>query len=76
MKGIVQLRQRSTEELKNRLNEICNDLLRARGWQHGQAVKTPQMDNPMFLRKLGREKAQILTILHEREAKNERGGKR
>jgi len=71
MKGIVQLRQRSSQELKDRLNQISNDLMRARSWQHdGGVIHTPQADNPMFIRKLRREKAQILTLLHEREAKN------
>ena len=66
MKGIIELRRRSTEELQRRLNQIGNDLLRARGSLHGN-VKSPQTENPMFIRKLRREKAQILTILTERE---------
>ena len=66
MKGIVSLRQASNEQLQRRLLEIENDLLRARGSLHGN-VKSPQTENPMFIRKLRREKAQILTILTERE---------
>lgn len=66
MKGIVGLRRRSTEELQRRLNQIGNDLLRARGSLHGN-VNSPQTENPMFISSLRREKAQILTILQERK---------
>lgn len=66
MKGIVSLRQASNEQLQRRLLQIGADLVRARGSLHGN-VKSPQTENPMFISKLRREKAQILTILQERE---------
>ena len=71
MKAMIQLRQRSTTELKNRLIQIGNDLMRARGSLHGN-VKSPQTDNPMFIARLKRENAQIQTILHERATRNEK----
>jgi ribosomal protein L29 len=70
MKAIVQLRQQSNDQLQNRLVQIGNDMMRAKGSLHGN-VKSPQIKNPMFIRHLRREKAQILTILHERRIRKE-----
>lgn len=72
MKDVVDLRQRSDQELKNRLNEVNSSLMRARGLQHRGAdffMISHQKGDTMFLRKLKDDKARILTILRERELK-------
>jgi ribosomal protein L29 len=72
MKDIVQLRQRSDQELKDRLNDVCVSLQRARSLVHRGAdffMASHIKGDTMFARKLRREKAQILTILRERELK-------
>jgi len=75
MKDIVQLRQRSDQELKDRLNDVCVSLQRARSLVHRGAdffMASHQKGDTMFMRHLRREKAQILTLLSERKAKREK----
>lgn len=66
MKDVVQLRQRSTDELRKRLEDINRSLLKERG--NVKAGKNQgAKKNPMYYGKLRRDKARILTILRERE---------
>jgi ribosomal protein L29 len=72
MKDVTQLRQNSDQQLKDRLNELAISLQRAHGLQHIKAdftMMTRIKGDTMFLKRLKREKAQILTILRERELK-------
>lgn len=66
MKQLVQLRQKSNDQLNNRLNDIAVSTRRVQGYNKG-ACKSFQGNHPMLLHKLKREKAQILTILNERK---------
>lgn len=71
MKQLTQLRQKSDDQLKNRLREIDNSLLRARG-RNKVGMPTDGSvfgGDSMFMRRLRKEKARILTILNERERK-------
>ena len=74
MKRVVQLRQKSDYQLKNRLQEIGNSLLRARGRNRVGSPTDGSVygGDSMFMWKLRREKARILTILNERERKKRR----
>ena len=67
MKVIQDLRQKSDDQLKNRLNDIEISLRRTRG--ENKAGKPNK--NSMFIQKLRKEKARILTILREREIKRQ-----
>ena len=66
MKQVANLRQMSNDQLAKRRNEINISLMRQRG---ENTAGGPRAKNTMFIRKLRREKAQILTILRERELK-------
>ena len=59
-----QLREKSTEELKELVEELKEELLKLR-------FKSAygQLDNPMEIRKTRRQIARILTILRERGVK-------
>lgn len=62
MKGI-KLRAKSDSQLADRVREITISLRRLQGFNHaGKAER-----NPNLIRKLRKEKAQILTILHDRK---------
>lgn len=65
MKQTVELRRMSNDQLKNRLTDLGNSLMRAVG--RNKAGK-PE-DDSMYIRKLRKEKARILTLLRERELK-------
>ena len=66
MKRVQNLRQMSNDQLKTRLDEIGNSLHRAVGKVKAGGVYSK---DSMFIRKLKKEKARILTILTEREIK-------
>lgn len=66
MKKITQLRNLSNEDLKKRLGEIGNSLMRAVGKTKAGGQYS---EDTMYIRKLRREKAQILTLLGERARK-------
>ena len=68
MKNIVLTRQMSDDQLKNRLTDIGNSLHRAVGKTKAGGVYSK---DSMFIRKLKKEKARILTVLRERELKRE-----
>jgi ribosomal protein L29 len=70
MRRVEELRRMSDDQLKNRLNEIAISLRRAVGKvKAGGAIGK----DTMYIRRLKKEKARILTILRERELKrNER----
>ncbi len=60
------LRQLSSEELESKYEELSEQLFKLR------IQKTiGQLDNPAKLKQVKRDIARILTILREREAKNE-----
>jgi ribosomal protein L29 len=69
MKRIAELRQMSDDQLKARFTEINNSLRRGRGLiQAGHSSGHPKdKGNAMYMRKLKKDKARILTILSERE---------
>jgi len=64
MRRVENLRQMSNDQLKKRLNEIGNELHRAVGKVKAGGVYS---EDSMFIRKLKKDKARILTILRERE---------
>jgi len=68
MKHIATIRQYSDDQLKARLRDIGNSLIRANG---RNAAGKPEEDT-MFIGKLKTEKARILTILREREINREK----
>ncbi len=60
------LRQLSSEELESKYEELSEQLFKLR------IQKTiGQLDNPAKIKQVKRDIARILTILREREAKNE-----
>ena len=70
MKAIVQLRQKSDEQLHNRLNEIEISFRRTlahNSASRDQASAAGQGVNTMYIGNLRRQKARILTILNERK---------
>ena len=78
MKAIVQLRQKSNDQLQRRLIEIDISLRRVRGYLYG-ACKPPGEvtrgrggENTMYAGNLRKEKARILTILNERKKRKEK----
>ena len=66
-----ELRDQSVPELENRLAERRRDLLTLRAQQ-----AMGQLDNPHRLRVMHKEIARILTVLNERQAKGEGGGRK
>jgi ribosomal protein L29 len=72
MKNTALLRNKSNEQLKNRLNEIAVSFRRTKGKltaAKDQASKKGKGENVMYLGNLKEEKARILTILKERDLK-------
>ena len=70
MKRIATLREKSNDQLSNRLSEIDISLRRAGGRNYAGALPSWQKPNDsMFMLRLKKEKARILTILRERELK-------
>lgn len=70
MKQIKNLRQKSNDQLKNRLNDIEISLRRLRGFNEAQkGTQKGKKENPAMLWSLRKEKARILTILKEREGR-------
>lgn len=57
-----EIREKSTVELNNELNELKEELFKLR-FQHA----TNQLDNPMKLKGVRRDIARVKTVLHERE---------
>ena len=73
MKRLVQLREKSDEQLKNRLNEIELSFRRTKGKSSASrdtASKSSQGENTMYLGNLRKQRARILTILNERKHKS------
>ena len=68
MKRIATIRQNSDDQLKDRLRDIGNSLMRAKG----RNVAGKPEEDTMFISKLKKEKACILTILREREIEREK----
>lgn len=64
MKRMDNLRSLSTDKLKNRLANIEPEIHRAEVHKSGWAVSNPP--HSKMLHNLKKEKARILTILHER----------
>lgn len=72
MKAVVDLREKSDEQLQNRLNEISISFRRTlskNSTARELNAKVSMGTNTMYLRKLKKEKARILTILNERKIK-------
>lgn len=69
MKRIVTIREKSNDQLNNRLIELQNSLRRAVG-RNKAGYPSPFAKDTMFISKLKKEKARILTILKERELKH------
>ena len=67
MKMIENLRRMSDDQLKNRLCNIEPEIHRAEVISHGW--KTEPNGNVKVLHNLKKEKARILTLLHERKHK-------
>jgi ribosomal protein L29 len=77
MKVLVQLRQKSNIQLTDRLSQIRISIIRFQGYNKGACqppagvVSEGNHENTMFLHKLRKEQAQILTILNERKSSKE-----
>lgn len=74
MKALASLREKSNDQLKSRLNEIEISFRRTKGKfsaARDQASKGGSGENTMYLGNLRKQKARILTILHERELRKE-----
>ena len=70
MKRIATLREKSNDQLNNRISEISISLRRAGGRNYAGALPNWQKpDDSMFMSRLKKEKARILTLLRERELK-------
>ena len=68
MKRIATLREKSNDQLNNRISEIDISLRRAGGRNNAGADPSWQKStDSMFMSKLKKEKARILTLLRERE---------
>ena len=71
MKNLVDLRQKSNDELQNRLNEIATIFIRiktAASTASELSSKSGQSGaNTSYIWKLRKERARILTILNERK---------
>ena len=66
MKRIENLRSLSTDKLKARLLNIEPELHRAIVHKKGWAIQNYNTSNTKHIHNLKKEKARILTILHER----------
>lgn len=64
LKQLMNLKQMNNVQLQTRLRDIGNDLMRALGATKAGGAYSK---DSMFIRKLKREKAQIKTLLRERE---------
>ena len=64
--NIKEIREKSSEELKSSLDEFKIELFDLR-FQRA----TGSIDNPMRIRELRKSIARILTVLHEREGKED-----
>jgi len=70
MKRIASLREKSNDQLNNRLSEIRISLSRAGGRNYvGAEPNWQKPTDSMFMSRLKKEKARILTLLRERELK-------
>jgi large subunit ribosomal protein L29 len=58
---IVELREKSSDELQNRQKELAEQLFKLRFQR-----STGRMENPMKIRQVRREIARIKTLLNER----------
>lgn len=68
MKNIVSLRNKSNDQLNDRLNEINISLRRMRQYKAIQSTElgSPSTHDTAYMSRLRKEKARILTILNER----------
>lgn len=78
MKALTNLRHMSNDQLNNRLIQIRSTLMRARGFNHaGKDViglkGLKGKNDTMFIRRLKKDQARILTILGERRKRKEVG---
>jgi ribosomal protein L29 len=70
MKRIATLREKSNDQLKERLMEIEISLRRGAGRNFaGASPNWQKPEDSMFMSKLKKEKARILTLFRERELK-------
>jgi len=70
MKRIATLREQSNDQLNNHLSEIEISLKRAGGRNNaGASPNWQKPEDSMFMSRLKKEKARILTLLRERELK-------
>lgn len=72
MKEIRNLRSMSNDQLQKRLGEIEISLRRLRGFNMAEKGPTKsKKENPCMIGSLRKQKARILTILHERKLRKE-----